>query len=176
MKASPRCILPPLQTENPPRRLSAGFLAVIVFKYLKAAAFLLVGLAVLRFEHLNVRDPSMEFARFLNANPERESIRRVSKFFEEITPGQGRALGVAALAIGSIFAAEASFLMARIWWATYFTIFLTLLGIPLELVEIWRRPHHQRGWYFLLINLAILIFLWLRRNEFQDRFETPPTT
>lgn len=118
----------------------------------------------------------MEFARFLNANPERESIRRLSQFFEEITPGQGRAIGVAALAIGSIFAAEASFLLARIWWGTYFTIFLTLLGIPLEIVEIWHRPRHQRGWYFLLINLAILVFVWRRRNEFQDRFEPPPTT
>ena len=118
----------------------------------------------------------MEFARFLNANPERESIRRLSQFFEEITPGQGRAIGAAALAIGSIFAAEASFLLARIWWATYFTIFLTLLGIPLEVVEIWRRPHHERGWYFLIINLAILIFLWRRRNEFRDRVDFAPTT
>ena len=157
-------------------RLSGGFIAVIVFKYLKAVAFLLVGVAVLRFEHLNVRDPSMEFARFLNANAERESIRRLSQFFEEISPGQGRAIGAAALAIGCIFAAEASFLLARIWWATYFTIFLTLLGIPLELVEIWHRPHQQRGWYFLIINLAILIFLWRRRNEFRDRFAPPSTT
>lgn len=118
----------------------------------------------------------MEFARFLNANPERESIQRLSHFFEEITPGQGRAIGAAALAIGAIFAAEASFLLARIWWATYFTIFLTLLGIPLELAEIWSRPHHLRGWYFLLINLAILVFLWRRRNEFRDRFGSTPTT
>jgi uncharacterized membrane protein (DUF2068 family) len=118
----------------------------------------------------------MEFARFLNANPGRESVQRLSQFFEEITPGQGRAIGAAALAIGSIFAAEASFLLARIWWATYFTIFLTLLGIPLELVEIWHRPHHERGWYFLIINIAILVFLWRRRNEFRDRLGAAPTT
>jgi uncharacterized membrane protein (DUF2068 family) len=118
----------------------------------------------------------MEFARFLNANPERETIQRLSHFFEEITPGQSEAIGAAALAVGSIFAAEASFLVARIWWATYLTIFLTLLGIPLELVEIWRRPHHMRGWYFLIINLAILIFLWRRRNEFRDRLRVASTT
>jgi uncharacterized membrane protein (DUF2068 family) len=171
-----RCILPPLQTANPPRPLSGGFIAVIVFKYLKAAAFLLVGVAVLRFEHVARRDPSMAFARFLNANPERESIQRLSRFFEEITPGQGRAIGAAALAIGCIFAAEASFLVARIWWATYFTIFLTLLGVPLELMDIWRKPYQLRGWYFLIINVAILIFLWQRRNEFRDRFRASSTT
>lgn len=118
----------------------------------------------------------MAFARFLNANPERESIQRLSQFFEEITPGQGQAIGAAALAIGSIFAAEASFLLARIWWATYFTIFLTLLGIPLELTEIWHKPHHLRAWYFLIINVAILVFLWRRRNEFRDQLRETPET
>ncbi|MGH9364471.1 MAG: DUF2127 domain-containing protein [Thermoanaerobaculia bacterium] len=149
-------------------RLTGGFVAVIVFKSLKAVAFLLVGTAVLRFDHVSRRDPSMEFARFFNANPERESVQRLSGFFESITPGQTRAIGAAALAIGSIFAAEASFLVARIWWATYFTIFLTLLGIPLELIEIWRKPLFFRGWIFLVINVAILVFLWRRRNEFRD--------
>ena len=148
---------------------------MIVFKYLKAVAFLLVGAAVLRFDHVSRRDPTMEFARFLNANPERESVRRLSIFFHDITSGQREALGAAALAIGAIFAAEASFLVARIWWATYFTIFLTLLGIPLELTEILHNPHHMRAWYFLIINVAILVFLWLRRNEFRDSFPQEPT-
>ena len=160
-------------------RLTGGFIAVIVFKYLKAASFLLVGIVVLRFVIVARHDPAMEFARFLNANPDRESIRRISTFFHDITPGQREAIGAASLAVGAIFAAEASFLVARIWWATYFTIFLTLLGIPLELVEIWRKPRFFRGWFFLIINVAILIFLWRRRNEFRDLLrETPeaPTT
>ncbi len=160
-------------------RLTGGFVAVIVFKYLKAAAFLLVGIVVLRFVVVARHDPAMEFARFLNANPDRESIRRISTFFHDITLGQREEIGAASLAVGAIFAAEASFLVARIWWATYFTIFLTLLGIPLELVEIWRKPRFFRGWYFLIINVAILIFLWRRRNEFRDQLsETPdpPTT
>jgi uncharacterized membrane protein (DUF2068 family) len=159
-------------------RLTGGFVAVIVFKYLKAAAFLLVGIVVLRFVQVTRHGAPMEFARFLNANPERESIRGLSTFFNGITPGQREAIGAAALAVGSIFAAEASFLLARIWWATYFTIFLTLLGIPLELMEIWNKPRFFRGWVFLVINVAILVFLWRRRNEFREDFAGagPPTT
>jgi uncharacterized membrane protein (DUF2068 family) len=153
------------------RRLSGGFIAVIVFKYLKAAAFLLVGVVVLRFVQLARHDPALEFARYLNASEGRESIRRLSAFFSEITTGQQEAIGAASLAVGATFAAEASFLLARIWWATYFTIFLTLLGIPLELIEIWRRPKFLRGWIFLVINVAILVFLWRRRNEFRGSFE-----
>jgi uncharacterized membrane protein (DUF2068 family) len=152
------------------RRLSGGFIAVIVFKYLKAAAFLLVGVVVLRFVQVARHDPAMEFARFLNASENRESIRRLSTFFSEITPGQREAIGAACLAIGAVFGTEASLLLARIWWATYFTIFLTILGIPLELAEIWRKPRFFRGWTFLVINVAILVFLWRRRNEFRAGF------
>jgi hypothetical protein len=157
------------------KHLSGGFIAVIVFKYLKAAAFLLVGVVVLRFVHVTRHGAPMEFAEFLNAPAERESLRRLSTFFDAITTGQRQAIGVSALAIGAVFAAEASFLIARIWWATYFTIFLTLLGIPLELVEIWRKPLFLRGWLFLIINVAILVFLWRRRNEFRKDLSSSTT-
>ena len=152
-------------------RLTGGFISVIVFKYLKAAAFLFLGIVIFRFVQVTRHGAPMEFARFLNANPDRESIRRISTFFDGITSGQREAIGAASVAIGLVFATEASFLVARIWWATYFTIFLTLLGIPLELIEIWRKPHQFRGWVFLVINVAILIFLWRRRNEFRQEPE-----
>jgi uncharacterized membrane protein (DUF2068 family) len=158
------------------KRLTGGFILVIVFKFLKAAAFLFLGIVVFRFVQVTRHGAPMEFARFLNANPDRESIRRISTFFEEITPGQREAIGAASLAVGLVFATEASLLVARVWWATYFTIFLTLLGIPLELIEIWRRPRLFRGWVFLAVNVAILIFLWKRRNEFREDFrEAEPT-
>jgi len=57
----------------------------------------------------------------------------------------------------------------RVWWATYFTIVLTALGIPPELIEIARRPSSTRRYVLLAINLAILGYLWTRRNEFRDR-------
>lgn len=152
--------------------LSGGFIAVIVFKYLKAAAFLLVGVVVLRFVTVSRHDPAMEFARFLNANSERESVRRLSRFFDDITPGQREAIGAASLAVAAVFAAEGFLLLARIWWATYFTMSLTVLAVPLELAEIWSKPRYLRGWVFLVINLGILAFLWRRRNEFRD--DSPP--
>ncbi len=157
---------------RPAKGLTGFFIAIIAFKYLKAAAFLLVGVVVLRFVHVTRHGAPMEFARFLNAGSDWESIRRLSTFFDGITPGQREAIGAAALAIGAVFAGEASLLLARIWWATYFTIFMTLLGIPLELLEIWRKPHFFRGWVYLVINLAILVYLWRRRNEFRQEFSS----
>jgi uncharacterized membrane protein (DUF2068 family) len=156
------------------KRLAAALAAIIAFKYLKAAAFLSVGVVVLRFVHVTRHGASLEFARFLNVPADWESIRRLSMFLDAITSGQREAIGAAALAIGAVFAGEASLLLARVSWAPYFTIFITLLGIPLEVIEIWKRPRLFRGWVYLLINVAILVFLWRRRNEFRSRLTAPP--
>jgi len=150
--------------------LTGLFIAIIVFKFVKAAALVFVGVVVLRFVHVTRYGAPMEFARFLNAGSDRESIRWLSTFFDHITPGQREAIGAAAIAIGAVFAAEGFLLLARIWWATYFTIGMTLCGIPIEVLEIARRPQRFRGWLYLVINIAILAYLWRRRNEFRDEF------
>ena len=161
---------------RPAKRLSGFFIVIIVFKFVKAAALFFVGAVILRFVHVMRHGPPMEFARFLNAGSDRESIRWLSRFFDHITPGQREAIGAAAIAVGVVFASEGVLLLARIWWATYFTIGLTLMGIPIEVVEIWRRPARFRGWLYLIINIAILGYLWRRRNEFRDEFEGPRIT
>jgi uncharacterized membrane protein (DUF2068 family) len=148
-------------------RLSAGFLAVIVFKYLKAVGFLLLGATVLHIAHLSRQDPTMEIADMLGVNAHRFGVERIQEFFERFTPGQVQALGLASVFVGAVFGAEGSFLAARIWWATYFTICLTALGIPVELLEIAKRPNEARGYLLLVVNAAILVYVWKRRNEFR---------
>ncbi len=148
-------------------KLTAGFIGVIVFKYLKAIGFLLLGATVLHIAHLSRKDPTMELAEMLGVNAHRFGVEKLQEFFERFTPGQVQSLGLATILIGIVFGAEGSFLAARIWWATYFTIFLTALGIPVELREIAERPHDPRGYLLFAVNLAILVFVWTRRNEFR---------
>lgn len=161
---------------RPAKRLSGFFIVIIVFKFLKAAALLFVGAVVLRLVHVMRHEPPMRVASFLNAGSDREGIRWLSRFFDQITPGQREAIGLAAIAVGVVFAAEGVLLLARVWWATYLTIGLTLLGIPIEVLEIWRRPDRFRSWLYLIINVATLVYLWRRRNEFRDEFEEPQIT
>jgi uncharacterized membrane protein (DUF2068 family) len=155
------------------KRLAAALTAIIAFKGLKAAAFVIVGVVLLRFVHVTKHAAPLEFARYLNVPSDWATIRRLSGFFDTFTSGQREAIGAAALAIGAIFAGEGSLLLGRVWWATYFTIFMTLAAIPLEVMEIWKRPQLFRGWVSLLINVAILVFLWRRRNEFRMRINAP---
>jgi hypothetical protein len=48
---------------------------------------------------------------------------------------------------------------------------LTALGIPPELIEIAKRPGSVRRYLLLAINLAILAYLWRRRNDFKKLTE-----
>ncbi|HEY2796840.1 MAG TPA: DUF2127 domain-containing protein [Thermoanaerobaculia bacterium] len=157
--------------ERPP--LTAGFIWIIVFKYLKCAAFLLLGLVALRIARLPRQSEPLEAARYLGVTERSRVVQDVSKVLDALTSRQVRAIGAAAILIALVFAAEGSLLAARVWWATYFTIVLTALGIPPELVEIAKRPESVRRYLLLAVNVAILIYLWRRRNEFRTPEKKP---
>lgn len=147
--------------------MSGGFLAIICFKYLKAAVFFLAGLAALHLARLSSMPTVEELAHFFRVAPEKEIIQQFAALIHEITPGRAIGFGVVSFFVAAIFAAEGTLLAFRVWWSTYFTIGLTALGIPLEIFEIFRRPASLRRYALLAINAVILAYLWRRRNEFR---------
>jgi uncharacterized membrane protein (DUF2068 family) len=155
-------------TASPKRpRLTPGFIGIIVFKFLKAAAFVLLGLVALRIARLPNHSQPLEVARFLGVTERSRVMQDVSSVVAALTSRQVRAIAAAAILIALVFAAEGTLLAARVWWATYFTIVLTALGIPPEIIEIAKRPGSVRRYLLLAVNVAILIYLWRRRNEFK---------
>ncbi len=123
----------PMETVEPasPRpRLTPGFLGIIVFKYVKCAAFLLVGGVVLRIAHVSARSGPMMIARAVGVEETRVTIRDLASLLSAFTPGQVQALGLAAILIGLVFGVEGTCLALRIWWAPYFTILLTAAAHP----------------------------------------------
>lgn len=159
-------------TEDSPRpsrpRLSAGFVGIIVFKYAKLVAFLVVGAAALRIARLPEGSGLLEIARLLGAHGQGPLVRHVAAALSALTSGQIEAIGAAVILIGLVFGTEGTLLALRVWWAPYFTIVLTALGIPLELVEIVKRPASGRRYLLLAVNAAILVYLWKRRNDFRS--------
>lgn len=150
-------------------RLSAGFLGIILFKLAKSAAFLLLGAVALRIARLPHHSEPLEVARLLGVNSRSVLVQHLSLVLSALTIRQVAAIGAACFLIGLVFAAEGTLLAARVPWAPYFTIVLTALGIPPELMEIARRPESVRRYALLAINVAILVYLWKRRNEFRIR-------
>ena len=145
-------------------KLSGGFIGIIVFKYFKGVAFLLAGVVAM---HINRGDPvraAEQIARFFRSSPENELVRWIAA----LPPRQLVGIGIGFLLVGMIFTVEATLLAFRIWWSTYFTIVLTMMGIPLELYEILRRPASIRRYLILAVNATILVYLWRRRNEFRN--------
>lgn len=153
------------------KRMTGGFIAIIAFKYFKACLFLVIGFAALRLARMPSMPTVDQIARFFRSDPENQLVRRCAELLGQITPGQAIGLGVVSLLVGLVFAAEGTFLAARIWWSTYFTIVLTALGIPLELYEIGQRLASVRRYVILAINAAILVYVWRRRNEFREHQE-----
>jgi uncharacterized membrane protein (DUF2068 family) len=147
--------------------MSGGFVAIILFKYFKAVVFGLFGIAALRLAHLAGLPSVEELARFFRVSPEREIVQEIASVVAQITPGQAIGIGVVSLFVAFVFAAEGTLLAFRVWWSTYFTVLITASGIPLEIFEIFRRPVSVRRYLLLLVNAAILAFLWMRRNEFR---------
>jgi hypothetical protein len=146
-------------------KLSGGFLAIIIFKFFKAVVFLLVAIAALTLSRTDPFPTAEQVARFFRSSPENELIRG----FSHLTPGLALGIGFASLFVSAVFGVEASLLTARVWWSTYFTIVLTACGIPLEIWEILHRPSSVRRYLLLVVNAAILVFLWTRRKEFKDK-------
>jgi uncharacterized membrane protein (DUF2068 family) len=154
------------------RGLSGGFVAIIVFKYFKAVVFFLVGVAALRLWHASPFPSAREIAHFLRSSPENELVRWIAG----VPHSEILGIGILSLFVAAVFAAEGSFLTARVWWSTYLTISLTALGIPLELFEILRHPASGlRRYVIFAVNVIILVYLWRRRNEFRGTWGRPGT-
>jgi len=149
-------------------RLGGVMVAIIVFKYLKAAAFTALAVAALRLARIPRDSLQSHLIHLMGANGRTIMLRHMAQVIERLTRGQVQAIGLGAILIALVFAAEGTALLMRKPWAPLFTITLTALGIPAELVEIVRQPDSPRRYLLLAINAAILYYLWTRRNEFRD--------
>lgn len=155
------------------KKITAGFIAIILFKWFKGVVFLLVGIAALKLLHSGTLPSTREIAHFFNASPENELVRKAAELIRRATPIQFKWAAAVSLTVAVVFLTEGTLLAARIWWSTYFTIALTACGIPLEIWEILHRPESLRRYFLLLVNLAILLYVWTRRHEFKDRVSSP---
>ena len=148
-------------------KLNGGFIAIIVFKFLKAVAFGLLGVGALRLAHLPKNSLQMVLVRKLGVSGDSILVRDVSNVINSLTKGQVQAIGAAAIFIALVFAAEGAFLILRKPWAPLFTIVLTSLGIPPEILEIVKRPNSARRYVLLAINAATVYYLWRKKDEFR---------
>jgi len=82
------------------------------------------------------------------------------------TPRKELELGLTAFAYAILMGAEGVGLYLRKPWARWFTIAATSSLIPIEVYEIVREMHAVRV-AILLLNVAVVVYLWRRKELFE---------
>ena len=141
-----------------------GFLALIIaFKALKAIALTALGVALLSTRHADPVDLFVRIALAVHLPLTSRLLDRALAFAGSLTIARETTLAITAFGYGALMGAEGLALYFRKPWARWFTIGATSSLIPIEVYEIVRTPHVTRV-LVLVVNLAIVTYLWRRRD------------
>jgi uncharacterized membrane protein (DUF2068 family) len=120
-----------------------------VFKLVKAALLIAVGIGALRYLHKDLAASVQHWADVLRVDPSNRFLHGILARVFRVTPKQLRDLSVGTFIYAALFATEGTGLLLRKGWAEYFVIITTGLLIPLEVYELVR--------HFTLLKLAVLV-------------------
>jgi len=139
---------------------------IVAFKALKATLLTLLGVGLLVSSRHDPVQTAMSFARIVHLPVTSRLFDRLMTLAFHTTPA--REVGLAATAFGYavLMGTEAVALYLRRPWARWFTIIATSSLIPIEVYEISREVHVLRI-VVLLVNIAVVIYLWRRREVFE---------
>jgi uncharacterized membrane protein (DUF2068 family) len=153
MSASARCVQ---RSKHMAHRRDVIIQLIGVFKLLKAAMLLALGLGALSMRHqhswLNT------WVHAVAADPHG---RYVAELLAKITSFHVRQLveiGVGSLVYASVFMTEGIGLILRKGWAEVLTVFITISFIPLEVYEMVEHASWAKI-VVIIVNVAIVIYL-----------------
>jgi uncharacterized membrane protein (DUF2068 family) len=142
-----------------------GILAVIgVFKLVKTAVLLTLGIGALTGGHEDVVQVLAHFARWTGAFSGREIVQRALARLLALDNHTIHRLGVASLVYAVMFAVEGLGLLAKRTWAEWLTVGVTGSFIPLEAYELWHHPGPAKI-VAIVLNFVIVAYLVWRRLE-----------
>ena len=142
-----------------------GLFLVGLFKLAKAIFFVGVGAGAIHLINRNVGDLVMRIIDALPIDPEGRIVSLVMDKADLIDAHDLRRIGAGAFIYAVLCLIEGTGLLMRKQWAEYFTVILTVLGLPLEVFELL----HRVTWLkvgALAANLLILFYLlWVLKRR-----------
>jgi uncharacterized membrane protein (DUF2068 family) len=140
---------------------------IVAFKALKATLLTLLGVGLLVTIRHNPMRTAMSIARMVHLSVTSRLFDQLMTLAFHATPA--REIGLAATAFGYavLMGTEGVAIYLRRPWARWFTILATSSLIPIEVYEIIRDVHVLRI-VVLLANIALVIYLWRRREAFEQ--------
>jgi uncharacterized membrane protein (DUF2068 family) len=148
------------------RRMIRG---IALFKLLKAAVLIGVGVAALRLVHMDIGGILTQWVPRIGVVPASRYVGRVILESASLTPTRIKEVGVGSFIYAGLFLTEGIGLWLLKKWAEWMTVVLTSSLVPVEIWEIWRHANVGKV-VVLVVNLALVGYLiYLLRG--QKKFE-----
>jgi uncharacterized membrane protein (DUF2068 family) len=134
---------------------------IALFKLVKAALLIAVGVGALKLLHKDVAGAVEHWVELLRLDPNNHYIDTALEKASNLTPDKIKELGLGSMIYAGLFLTEGIGLWREKNWAEWLTVIITSSLIPIELYEIYRNPTPVKI-AVLLINVAIVAYLVYR--------------
>ena len=139
---------------------------IIAFKAAKAVTLLALGITLLTTRQSNPVDRFLRLTLAVHLPLSARLLDRAIALLSTLTIARETTLALTAFAYAILMGTEGVVLYLRKPWARWFTIIATSSLIPIEGYEIARKPDITRV-LILAANIAIVAYLWRRRDVFE---------
>jgi len=135
---------------------------IAIFKLFKAVTLVAAGIGALHLLHdNNAADLKTRLAARLGFNPGNHYFDLILAKIVNMPPRDFRDLGIGSFAYAALFLTEGIGLWLMRPWAEWFTTIITSSLVPLEILEIHRRPTIAHV-IVLLLNIVVVGYLVAR--------------
>jgi uncharacterized membrane protein (DUF2068 family) len=137
---------------------------IALFKLVKAALLIAVGVGALKLLHKDVAGAVEHWVELLRLDPNNHYIDTALEKASNLTPDKIKELGLGSMIYAGLFLTEGIGLWLEKNWAEWLTVIITSSLIPIELYGIYRNPTPVKI-AVLLINVAIVAYLVYRIRQ-----------
>ena len=134
---------------------------IALFKLLKAALLIAVGMGALHLIHRDVASLLGHWVVKLGLDPGNRFIERALEKVGNLTPQKIRGLGIVSFIYAGLFLTEGIGLWLVKRWAEWFSVIMTTSLVPVEVYEIYRHPSVVKC-FVLVVNIAVVGYLLYR--------------
>jgi uncharacterized membrane protein (DUF2068 family) len=134
---------------------------IALFKMIKAALLIAVGVGALKLLHKDVAGAVEHWVELLRLDPNNHYIDIALEKASNLRPDEIKQLGLGSMLYAGLFLTEGIGLWLEKRWAEWLTVVITSSLIPIEIYEIYRHPTAIKT-AVLLINIAIVAYLLYR--------------
>src|ERR1700676_803528 len=139
--------------------------AIAIFKFLKAAMLIALGVGAFKFLHRDVGAMLEHWTEVLRLDPGNRFVDAVLARASRLRPEQIKELGLGSFLYAALFLAEGTGLWLEKRWGEWLTVIITSSLVPVEVYEICRHPTWVKV-AVLVINIGIVGYLVYRiRNR-----------